>query len=60
MDERNFFVMDYNDCLNYTDDYDILDDDELYMLSDDHVIERMEAQNKRRNKPMIKRVKDEY
>jgi hypothetical protein len=52
--------MDYQDCLNYQDDYDILDDDELYMLSDEHIIERMEAQSKRRNPPTIKRVKNEY
>ena len=50
----------YEETLNYNDDYDILDDDELYMLNDDHVIERMEAQNKRRNQPTIKRVKNEY
>lgn len=52
--------MDYNELVNYNDDYDILDDDEVYMLSDEHIIERMEAQNKRRSKPTIKRVKDEY
>lgn len=52
--------MDYNECINYQDDYDILDDDELYMLSDEHIIERMEAQSKRRKEPTIKRVKNEY
>lgn len=40
--------MDYNDCLNYQDDYDILEDEEIYLLDDNHLIERMEAQSKRR------------
>jgi len=52
--------MDYNDCINYQDDYDILDEDEIYMLDDDHIIERMEAQGKRRKEPMIKRNIDEW
>lgn len=51
--------MEYNDCLNYKDDYDILDDDELFMLDDNHLIERMEAQNKRRKEPTIKRFKND-
>lgn len=48
------------ETLNYNDDYDILDDDEIFLLDDFHLIERMDAQNKRRNPSTIKRVKNEY
>lgn len=46
-----------DDIMNYEDEYNILEDDELYMLNDNHLIERMDAQNKRRNPPTIKRLK---
>lgn len=34
--------MDYNDCMNYQDDYDILDDDELLLLKDDNIMNMIE------------------
>jgi len=43
--------MDYEEALNYTDDYDILDDEEIYLLDDEHIIERIESQ--KRKKPKI-------
>lgn len=49
-----------DDIMNYEDEYNIiLEDDELRMLDDNNLIERMEAQNKRRNPSMIKKVKNE-
>lgn len=49
-----------DDIMNYEDEYNILEDDELYMLNDNHIIERMEAQNKRRSPSTIKRVRNEF
>lgn len=35
--------MDYNECVNYQDDYDILDDDELLLLRDENIINMIES-----------------
>jgi hypothetical protein len=51
--------MDYNDYLHDQDD-DILSDDEIYLLDDNNIIDRMEAQNKRKKEPIIKRNIDKW